>query len=162
MTRVLLVSDTHGNTRPLISAKDEIGAVDAVFHMGDLGPDAGDLGLAFNAPVYAVRGNCDNRYECKDMPDERVVPLDGFRFLLTHGHLARSEYTLLLKAEEQRCAAVFFGHTHCQYMTSENGILLVNPGSATRPRDGAPGYGILEIENGDYTVMLKRLESADL
>lgn len=157
MIRVLLTSDTHGNPRSLIAAKDEIGKVDAIFHTGDFGPDAGDLGLAFAAPVYAVRGNCDDRYLLKDMPDERIVTIGGLRFLLTHGHRERSNYTLLLKAEEKNCKAVFFGHTHCQFMTSENGILLVNPGSPSLPRDGAPGYGILEIDNGDYTVSLKRL-----
>lgn len=162
MIRILLTSDTHGNPRPLIKAKDEIKHIDGIFHMGDFGPDAGDLGLAFNAPVYAVRGNCDNRYILKDMPDERIVSFGGFRFLLTHGHREQSIYKFLLKAEEKNCQAVFFGHTHCQFMTSENGILIANPGSPAFPRDEGPGYGILEIDNGDYTVILKRIENVDI
>lgn len=152
MIRVLLVSDTHGSLERFYRIKEKLGTIDAVFHMGDLGADAGDMGLALNAPVYAVRGNCDDPLEAKDMAFERIVTLGGLRFLLTHGHRSGGEYALCLRAEESHCASAFFGHTHRRFIGSQNGVLLVNPGSLSYPRDGNAGCAVMEIENGDVNV----------
>ncbi|MDO4493283.1 MAG: metallophosphoesterase [Clostridia bacterium] len=152
MIRVLLISDTHGSLERFHRIKDRLGKIDTVFHAGDLGTDAGDIGLALNAPVYAVRGNCDDPFNASDMPFERVVPLGGLRFYLTHGHRTGSEYALFLKAKEAHCAAAIFGHTHRQFLGAYEDVLLVNPGSLTYPRDGNAGWAILEIENGDINV----------
>ena len=48
--------------------------------------------------------------------------------------------------EEKQADVVIFGHIHVPVCVEEDGILLVNPGSPSRPRNGVPSFGILTLE----------------
>ena len=64
------------------------------------------------------------------------------------------------EAASRDCQAVFFGHTHKPFLEDIGGILAVNPGSLTYPRQRGrkPSYAIMETDdNGKLTVELKYL-----
>lgn len=133
-----VLSDTHGNLTAVKRAFDlfrEYG-VDTVFHLGDGVRDVKDKGSAYNMTVITVSGNMDFD---KEAPLERVYQAGDFRFFLCHGHTLMVKETivyLLQRAREQGCQAALFGHSHIPCNVIEKGILLLNPGSTTRPKGG--------------------------
>jgi len=158
MTKLAVFSDTHGYLANLEKAKELLPEdIDAVLHLGDFAADAEDIGRAFGVPVYAVRGNCDEYYDRSDSPEKRIVVFEGARILMTHGNRCRGTYELGLAAEEARCGAVLFGHTHRQLMTCEGNVLVINPGSLSFPRGTAAGFALLTIENGDINAKIFEL-----
>lgn len=150
--RVAVFSDTHGRLDRLPAAQSLLGPVDAALHLGDHCGDAAAIGRALGAPVHAVRGNCDYGGSA---PLERIVELGGARLLCVHGHLFPDLYHLALRAEQERCDAALFGHTHIPLIEAHGRILLLNPGSLSRPRGGSrPGCALLSIEQGDIRVQM--------
>ena len=145
--RIAVFSDTHGNLSRLPAAQARLGRVDAVIHLGDHCRDAERIARAFGAPCLAVRGNCDIGAVA---PLLRVAELGGARLLCVHGHLVPGPDALSYRAEQERCGAALFGHTHIQWIETRGGVLLVNPGSLSRPRGGSPcGCALLTIEQGE-------------
>lgn len=138
--KLLVVSDTHGKIEKVrdvfqkISARD---AIDALIHCGDYKRDAEELARILDIPVYGIPGNCDGGFRAEFL----TVPTPSGNILVTHGHGEHVDYGLeelnqLALSLDCRCAC--FGHTHVPVQeTSAEGVLLVNPGSLTRPRDGS-------------------------
>ena len=84
------------------------------------------------------------------------------KILLTHGHEFYVDFelnTLLNFARQQECSLAVFGHTHVPLTKEANGIFLVNPGSASRPRMGSnKSYGILTMsKNAKPSMEFKNL-----
>ena len=145
--RVCVLSDTHGELRPLLRMREQLGTVDALFHLGDHCRDAREAAAYLGCPVYLVKGNCD-RHEPEE-EEELCFTLKGKRFLLMHGHKCGSEGAMFYKGLEKHADAVLFGHTHVPYAAEREGILLLNPGSLSEPRYmSAPGCAVLEWEEG--------------
>lgn len=143
--RVLVFSDTHGKIdRVLKVLKKE--KADLILHAGDFYRDALALGEALKLPVTAVAGNCD---AVGSGPEEQILTLKGKKILLAHGHqqgVKRSYNGIFYRAKECQADAVVFGHTHVPLNEVEQGILMFNPGSISRPVPGnAPSYGLLQI-----------------
>lgn len=152
--RIGVFSDTHGDLSPLFSLKERLAPLDAVFHCGDFAEEARDIGAFFHCPYYAVKGNCD--YYC-DEPLEKLVTLGGKTFLLVHGHTCTGELSLVYKGQMAHADAVLFGHSHIPYESWHEGILLLNPGSLSRPRGlSKAGCVALTIEQGE--IRIERLE----
>lgn len=152
--KIAVFSDTHGDISGIRLIERDLPPLDAVFHLGDFSSDGTEIGEYLHVPCYAVRGNCDYR-SWDNVPSERIVELGGARFFLTHGHRYRSTYELGLAAEEAHCGTVLFGHTHKPLLTAFGPVLIVNPGSLSRPRGGTnPGYAVLSVENGDVSVKM--------
>lgn len=135
-------------------------------------------------PVAAlVMGNCDSKkyvlnldagktgsdFGFKKNPEQHlefceIIFLEVCRkkILLTHGHEFYVDFeldTLLNFLQEQSCSLGVFGHTHVPLIEEVNGIFLVNPGSASRPRMGSnKSYGILTMsKNKKPSVEFKNL-----
>ena len=64
----------------------------------------------------------------------------------THGHLFGPQNVPPLA----RGAALLYGHTHVKEIVSRDGILFVNPGSVSLPKDGSNSYAI--YENGAFEL----------
>lgn len=157
--KLAVFSDTHGALHNLDAAKALLPSdIDAVLHLGDFASDASAIGEALGVPYYAVRGNCDAMWDPSDSPTKRVLIFEGARILMTHGNRYYSTYELGLAAEQERCQAVLFGHTHRQLMTCEGNVLVLNPGSLSFPRSCAAGFALLTIESGDINAKLFSLE----
>lgn len=149
--RIGLISDTHGNleaARRAWRAMTADGDIDCVLHAGDFISDARALAAEWPVPVHAVRGNND-LWDTGD--DVLTLELGGQRILLVHGHRhnvsrSRDLSTVAAAARQAGAQVAVFGHSHVPRVTEMDGVLLVNPGSPSRPRDGhGPTCAVLTI-----------------
>lgn len=128
-TRVLgLVSDTHGYFDPLLPEK--LHGVDRILHAGDIGDEAVLEQLRHIAPVFAIRGNIDHttRY-----PASCLVLWGGLRIRLIH---ALGDWNGEIR--EVPVEVVVCGHSHQPRVENEDGVIIVNPGSAGKKRFQLP------------------------
>lgn len=154
MTRIGVFSDTHGILAGLPAALEQAGALDLFVHLGDYGSDAERIHALLPVPYHAVRGNCDFSQQ---LPRELVVTVEDASILLVHGDASAcsSVYRLALLAEERHCAAVLFGHTHTPLLTAQGPVLILNPGSLSRPRyASAPSFAVLSVEGRDVNAKI--------
>ena len=155
--RIGVISDTHlGPGQELPAIVPEIFAgVDAILHAGDMTSLQVVDNLEKLAPVYAVTGNCDNKFIFERFGLDRVVELAGFRLGLSHGHgLGGHKIDTPASVYRYWCRKVVdvavFGHTHIPYCAEQAGMLLFNPGSITLPRGGnPPSVGLLSLVAGE-------------
>jgi putative phosphoesterase len=127
--RLLLgvISDTHGHLPPpVITAFHR---VDVILHAGDIDTPAVFDALQRLAPVVAVRGNMDRGRWAADLPPAEIVMLGGLQVYMLHD---LSSLDLDPAAADIRL--VVSGHTHRPAAEIQNGVLLLNPGSAVLPR----------------------------
>ncbi|MDD7266966.1 MAG: metallophosphoesterase [Lachnospiraceae bacterium] len=159
--KYLVISDTHGRHRNLERVLAKVGKIDAVFHLGDVEDGREYIQGLLSCPLYLVAGNNDFYSEA---PVRLVVAMEGHTFLLTHGHLEQVYYgidRLCYAGQEANADVVMFGHTHYPAVLRENGLLLLNPGSLSRPRQPGrkPTFAILEIDRfGEIHVTINELE----
>jgi len=149
--KVLVMSDTHGNTNGAFIAHTYSEPVDAVIHLGDGSADANLLRETLDVPVINVAGNCDPG---SSAPRELVWECNGKRLLLTHGDAYRVKSglaSLCQRAQEVGVDAVLFGHTHKGLAIDNSGLLLVNPGalSGAGPHRS---YAVLTITEDGITA----------
>ena len=152
MTHIAVFSDTHGDLSRLSAAVSRSGPVDAFLHLGDLCSDAQRIASRLKCPFHVVRGNNDfsGHY-----PNELIVHYEKTSLLMTHGHLQPDVQQLAYMAEEQHCDAVLFGHSHAPLLQSMGCILIINPGSLSRPRFGAKAsFSLLHIEEREIRVQM--------
>ena len=149
MTKLLILSDSHGSTqavRRILAAEKD---ADAVIFLGD---GLHDLEKALTeAPktrVYSVAGNCD--FGALE-PLDGLAAFDGVVIFYTHGHMYGVKYDLdtLADAAAARGAEVaLFGHTHIPLEEQPGTVLLFNPGSCGRCYTGPDTYGVLTLAGG--------------
>lgn len=156
--KILIVSDSHGNTSALRTAVQRENP-DRVFHLGDVNRDVQRLAGEFpTLPMDAVAGNCDGWGT--DLPDQLVVMAGGVKFLLTHGHRYHVKLGIGMvvnEAKSQGVDVVCFGHTHrAMHELWTGGIWVVNPGTIGGVYAPAT-YAVAEAETGKVTVFLKKL-----
>lgn len=153
--RLIVFSDSHGDIANCRLVLDRI-PCDKILHLGDVTADALTLQKLYpNINVEYVGGNNDY---CRVR--EKVTEAGGVRIFMAHGHNHGVSYgtdRLYYAALEQNCSIALFGHTHRPHQERSEGILLLNPGSISRPRGGVPSCLIIEIENGKADFMLYEL-----
>jgi putative phosphoesterase len=142
--KLLVISDTHGSLPVLKTilkwAKDRLPPNDSICCAAFCGDGISDIQPAADAAGFYcnweyVRGN--NDYNAGAVPDNTVFDFADHRFYLCHGHyhnLYGGYFSLVNSAQSNDADIVLFGHTHVPYCKMEDGVLLVNPGSAGRPR----------------------------
>jgi putative phosphoesterase len=146
--RLGVIADTHNLLRPEVF--EIFQGVDRILHAGDIGePDLLDA-LEAIAPVTAVWGNTDGLEIRARVPEVVETELDGFQFLLVHGHQVGSPTPEKLSQSWPRAEVIVFGHTHRPVLTIVDQVVTVmNPGGAGPLRFGLPAsVGIMELEPG--------------
>ncbi len=148
--RIGVVSDTHGKTEFCRQAIEQMGRIDLLIHAGDHYQDALKIGRELRIKIVAVVGNCDWQVTG---PQEEELEIEGFRILVTHGHLYNAKTGTSKLAEKLRAGKydlVIYGHSHLPEITRLPEGYLFNPGSVSSPRQGSSrSYGIVEIgKNG--------------
>ncbi|MBV7506020.1 metallophosphoesterase [Bacillus sp. sid0103] len=133
MSKVLIVSDSHGLTKELSVLRERhLDEVDLMIHCGDseLTPDNPVI-----SGYLTVMGNCDFG---GGYPLETISEVGGRKFFITHGHRYSVKTTLMnlkYKAQEVKANIVCFGHSHVLGAEVIDGILFLNPGSIRLPRE---------------------------
>lgn len=138
MTRVGLISDTHGLLRP--EAVAFLRGSDVIVHAGDIG-DANILSeLNAVAPVTAVRGNNDKGPWANAIAESQTLQVGDVSIYVLHD-LARLD----LDPVAAGVRVVVSGHSHKPAVQTRNGVLYVNPGSAGPRRFSLP-IAVAELE----------------
>lgn len=149
--KILVISDTHGNTTRAFAAHTHSEPVDAIIHLGDGCADADLLREVLDTPVITVAGNCDPG---SNVPRERLWECEGKRILLTHGdaYQVKSGLSRLWqRAREIGADAVLFGHTHRGVVENCSGVQLINPGTLSN-HGHHRSYAVLVITPEGITV----------
>lgn len=166
--RIGLISDTHipeacEHLPPRVF--EVFREVDLVMHAGDVYINRVLDELTIIAPVIAAIGNGDeglDGHRHKLAPDERIriahlLTIEGVRVGLAHALPTPDETSeeVFLRAMGAHFGGpvdvLVMGHSHLEGVTRFGSTLVVNPGSATLPRNltDVPGtVGILEISAG--------------
>lgn len=112
MTRILLLSDTHGYMNETILQRAS--EADQVWHAGDIGNLSVTDALKGAAPVTAVYGNIDGADIRGEFPLNQNFTCDGIRVLMTHigGYPGRYLPTLRQQIRDLSPEVVICGHSH--------------------------------------------------
>lgn len=154
--RVGLISDTHGRLRNEVF--DHFAGVDRILHAGDIGPPDLLVELGALAPVTAVYGNTDGLDVRDEVPEMVELDLEGLRAALVHGHQLGSPTPPALVDAHGGADVIVYGHTHRPLIERQDGVLVVNPGSAGAARFGIPpSVALLDIQDGEASVELVQL-----
>ena len=130
MKTIVVLSDTHCNTAPLVALSRVLEECDYIVHLGDMTADADRLRTLFPEKTFVVKGNND----FGGGVDELVLDIEGRRIFACHGHrygVKQTTRKLLAAAKSKLCDVVLYGHTHESLVREEEGVLLVNPGCMT-------------------------------
>jgi hypothetical protein len=148
--KLLVVSDSHHDIRYLARAlKQFAGKVDLVAHLGDgvddLWPAAEAIGLRLPR-TESVRGNGD---DCDPgLWPRRLIGSAERPILMLHGHnegAGEGVGRIVDAGVASGAKLVLFGHTHKIFMEEYRGLLALNPGSISRPRDRRrPSFAIVD------------------
>lgn len=158
--KVLIVSDTHGRNGGYLDLLENSEKMDMVIHCGDVEGSEYLISESSGCKTVIVQGNNDY---FSDLPKEMIVKLGKYKALVTHGHayyVNMGHEHLVREAKKRKVDMVIYGHTHRPVITEENGIVVLNPGSLTYPRQMERKYTyiIMEIdENGEVECTLHHL-----
>lgn len=146
--RVLIVSDTHRQNNNYLKVLERVRPVDLVVHCGDAEGSEYLFCESAGCPVEIVSGNNDF---FSDLPREKEFQIGKYRVWLTHGHnyyVSMGNETIKKEAVSRGVDIVMYGHTHKPVVDMEEGIIAVNPGSLTYPRQEGrrPSYIIMETD----------------
>ena len=144
--RIGVISDTHGYLDPRVL--ELFAGVRHIIHAGDVMDPKILRALETVAPVTAVAGNLDDPKGADDLPREVTGDIDSVRFVVGHkpkrllkrivrGKLALSDFDL-----------VVWGHEHIPSATWIDGVLHLNPGTASSPEEEDDGPTVALVEKG--------------
>ncbi|MAV25224.1 MAG: YfcE family phosphodiesterase [Gammaproteobacteria bacterium] len=169
MLKVGLIADTHmpGTIDALWSeVMDLFSDVDVILHAGDLHTLSVVDELSALAPVYVARGNGDVGIVDDRLQEAWVLPLGSFSIGMIHHFPSPERKTSqqLHKYMQRHFRSVpdvvVYGHTHLEAIHDVDGVLCVNPGSPTLPRNQSLRYGhvgIMELGGDKPSVTLYEL-----
>ena len=165
--KILIASDIHGSAkycRMLLERYEEEKA-GRLLLLGDLlyhGP-RNDLpeeyapkqviGMlnALKDEIFCVRGNCEAEvdqmvFSFPVMADYALMPLGERMVFITHGHVFNKENLPPMKAGD----ILLHGHTHVPACEESGGVVYMNPGSVSLPKNGT-SRGYMTLEGTDFT-----------
>ena len=158
--KILIVSDTHGKTENLEKVLEQEKPLDSLIHLGDIEGDEDYIEVLAECPVEAVAGNNDF---FSDLPGEREIKIGKYKALLTHGHyyyVNAGTGRIKMEAEAREIDIAMFGHTHRPMLEQDNGVIVLNPGSISYPRQEGkhPSYIVMELdEMGEASFSIEYL-----
>jgi putative phosphoesterase len=162
VTRILLLSDTHGQVHPEILAL--AAEADAIVHAGDIGhPRVLEELSAAGRPLLAVRGNndvpgkwpADALGVLEELPLTASLDLPGGRLAVEHGDRANpvARRHAVLRSRHAGARLVLYGHSHRQLIDDDAEPWVVNPGAAGRSRTyGGAGCVLLRATTEAWSL----------
>ncbi|TGC09646.1 YfcE family phosphodiesterase [Methanolobus halotolerans] len=158
--RCILISDTHieeGSIPQYLSAIIE--DYDLIVHAGDFTSLDFYKALDSTGKLRAVHGNADQDELKGLLPEELVFEIEGVKIGVVHqGALSVVDMTpMKYKALEMGVDVLVFGHLH-RPIIEKSDVLLICPGSPSKPRMSDPCAVELVIENGSINAKLIEIE----
>ena len=155
MTRIGIISDTHGLLRPQAIAF--LRGSDFLVHGGDIGHADILKDLASLAPVTAVRGNNDKGPWAEAVANTEVLQVEGVLIYVIH-NIAELD----LDPRAAGFHVVVSGHSHKPSVNERDGVLYVNPGSAGPRRFKLPvAVAELAVSGSSIRARIVELEIKD-
>ena len=105
--------------------------------------------------IFCVRGNCEAEVDQMVLPfpvmaDYALMPLGERMVFMTHGHVYNLKNLPPLKAGD----ILLHGHTHVPACEESGGVVYMNPGSVSIPKNGTPcSYMTLEGETFTWKTL---------
>lgn len=133
MTRVGLLSDTHGYLDPQLFTHFD--ACDEVWHAGDIGSMEVVEQLQAFRPLRAVYGNIDGYPISRDFPENQRFNIGGLNVWITHIGGSPPRYNSIIRPQLTiECPDLFIcGHSHIMKVMrdpKQRNLLFINPGAA--------------------------------
>lgn len=131
MTKILILSDTHGYLDPRIIK--HIQSVNQVWHAGDIGSlDTMDA-IAEIKPIIGVHGNIDDHLIKREYPLNQVFTIHGKKIVITHiaGYPGKYRPRALTLIQEEKPDVFICGHSHVLKVIYDKKLehLHINPGA---------------------------------
>ena len=131
MTKILLLSDTHGHMDPTILKY--AAQADEVWHAGDIGSLSVTDELEALKPVRGVHGNIDDHVIQKEFPENNRFMCEGVDVWITHIGGYPNRYNVRVRDEIRSNPPRLFicGHSHILKVMHDKklGLLHMNPGA---------------------------------
>jgi putative phosphoesterase len=153
ITRVGLISDTHGLLRPEVA--EALRGSELIIHAGDVGKPEILESLRRISPVVAVRGNVDTAEWAHALPLTAVAEAGAVMIYVLH-----DVNDLDLSPQVGGFRVVVSGHSHQPGKMEREGVLYINPGSAGPRRFQLPVMvARLDLGMTPYTVEFVELQA---
>lgn len=158
--KILIVSDTHKKHDNLVRILKREEDIDLMIHLGDSEGYEDYIAELAGCPVEIVSGNNDF---FTDLDREKELEIGKYHVLITHGHyyyVAMGVEDLKKEALGRGMDVVMFGHTHRPLLDYSRGIVSLNPGSVSFPRQEGrrPSYALMELDKeGEAHFKIKYL-----
>ena len=150
--RIIVISDSHGNTRNIERAVENQPEANIIIHLGDGVDDIVDLEFVYrDKQFYQVAGNCDWG---SSLPLEGELKVADKTIFFVHGHEYKVKTSLQhikLEARKRNADIVLFGHTHLPITEYDDELYLLNPGSL-QYTDGT--YGVIDITDAGISLQI--------
>ena len=154
MKKIIVLSDSHGNSTVIDSLRPLIAENDMLVHLGDGVQDLRAILAEYPEKVYFCAGNCDF---FAGYPTEGVLDIEGVRILYCHGHrygVKNGLEELARCAKTRGCDIALYGHTHEAKISQIDGVTLINPGTMRYALDRGGSYCYLVINGTKFTPVL--------
>ena len=160
--KLLIVSDIHGSgyyANKLLEIVEKENP-DKIVLLGDLyyhgprnpltekyGPmEVANILNSLKDKILAIKGNCDAEVDemISEFPLQENIQMkaNGYNLFFTHGHKYNMDNLPPIGIDID---IMFYGHFHVNFIEEKDGIIFVNPGSISLPKQNTEhGYAIFE------------------
>ena len=140
MTRILVISDTHGNHKILEEVLKINQDCEFLIHLGDEPDDLEyHTELTENMQIFSVYGLYHRKWSEKNAA--KRFNINGQDFMIAHA----KQYLSIDEKDTIYC----YGHTHHKYFYQDEAIVIFNPGHLKNKTDRGESAGYAIIEIGD-------------
>lgn len=152
--KIIVISDTHSNSDSVPAFLSELfDGYEMIIHAGDFDTLQFYKALEATGKLKAVHGNSDEPAVREILPEKLVFEVEGVKIGVIHeASLSIVDNTATrYMALEMGVDVLVFGHLH-RPIIEKSDVLLICPGSPTKPRMSDPCAVEMEIENGSVTT----------
>lgn len=161
-----LISDTH-QPSDRKTLWDEVytafEGVDLILHAGDITHPMVLDWLEEIAPVVAAQGNNDRGLVDPRIQEVQWLNVAGRRLAMVHDMEPEDrplDYLRRIFLKGQHADILVTGHTHMERIDYREGVLQINPGSATLPHLQSTRLGtvgLIDLRDGGFSARIVRL-----
>ncbi|MCQ2388013.1 MAG: phosphodiesterase [Clostridia bacterium] len=163
--KYIIASDIHGSSfycKKIIEEFKKNNA-DKIILLGDIynhGPrnpfpkdyapmDVANLLNSVKNNLIVIKGNCDSQVDTLisefDFIENMLLEVNGKSLFLSHGHIFNKDFPPKTKFD-----VIIYGHFHTGFIEEKDGVVFVNSGSVSLPKDGTRNSYLLLDDNVLY------------